>query len=158
MDFFSGLKKAYDSLGEEITKTFDSSQTGEDGGTTSPREEGDLSSSSTAITTAVPRSPEPAASGTIAVGDQSSVYATPSAVSQQQNVPQHTDEDGGWGQWENQPLMSPARKTKIVRTGCIFIHVGLEVPKHHNTALRIENPTAQSCTLCPKSYCGTQSK
>jgi hypothetical protein len=30
MAFFSGLKAAYDSLGNEITKTFDSSQGGQD--------------------------------------------------------------------------------------------------------------------------------
>lgn len=106
MDFFSGLKKAYDSLGEEITKTFDSSQSGEDTAVskTSPQEQDEFS----ATPTSHRRSPKP-----VGDEDQSSVYATPLAVSHSRKVDQVSD-DGGWGQWESQPLMSTTTKTKEV--------------------------------------------
>ena len=107
MDFFSGLKKAYDSLGDEITKTFDSSQTSEDINAGSSREEGDLSSTPRAGSRSPAAEPPPATGG-----DQSSIYATPSAVSQQQKTRQSSEDDGGWGQWENQPLVS-STSTKV---------------------------------------------
>ena len=102
MDFFSGLKKAYDSLGEEFTKTFDSSQSGEDTATSggSPREQD-----------ATPRSHR-TSPGPTSDGDQPSVYTTPLAVSQK--VDQSSQDDEGWGKWEDQPLMSATTKTKEV--------------------------------------------
>ena len=118
MDFFSGLKKAYDSLGEEISKTFDSSQSNEDvKATTSPlKAQGDLSSTPV-VAKAAPksRSPEPRDSA----GNQSSLYATPPTGAGQRGG-QGSSDDGGWGQWENQPLM--AAKTKV--GGC-FCMAGL---------------------------------
>lgn len=107
MDFFSGLRKAYDSLGEEITKTFDSSHSGEDipASKTSAREQNEFS----ATPTRHRRSPEKAGDE-----DQSSVYTTPLAVNHK--VAQDSQDDGGWGQWENQPLISATTKTKEVCT------------------------------------------
>jgi hypothetical protein len=109
MDLFSGLKKAYDSFGEEISKTFDSSQSNEDAkAITSPlKEQGDLSATPVGAKAAPSKSlsPEPASTG----GDQSSVYATPPTGAGQRRG-QGSSNDGGWGQWENQPLM--AAKTK----------------------------------------------
>ena len=107
MDFFSGLKKAYDSLGEEISKTFDSSQSSEDAKTTTSlqKEQGDLSATPVAKdASSRSRSPKPTSAG-----DQSSLYATPPTGSGQRRG-QGSSDDGGWGQWENQPLM--AAKTK----------------------------------------------
>ena len=108
MDFFSGLKKAYDSLGDEITKTFDSSQTSDDINAASSQEQDDLSLTPQAHS----RSPETPATGG-AGGDQSSIYATPSAVSQQKKAQQSSEDDGGWGQWENQPLVSTSTKVTM---------------------------------------------
>lgn len=111
MDFFSGLKKAYDSLGEEISKTFDSSQSSEDAKTTTSavNEQGDLSA--TPLAKAAPsRSPEPASAG-----DQSSLYATPPTGAGQRRS-QGSSDDGGWGQWENQPLLAVKTKTQGVCT------------------------------------------
>ena len=106
MDFFSGLKKAYDSLGEEITKTFDPSHSGEDtaASKTPAREQEEFS----ATPTSQRRSPKP-----VEDEDQSSVYTTPLAVSQRHKVDRGSD-DGGWGQWESQPLMSATTKSKEV--------------------------------------------
>lgn len=104
MDFFSGLKKAYDSFGEEITKTFDSSQSGEDtkADTTASHEQGDLPATPINSRT----SPE------LMAGDQSSVYTTPLATNQRQD--QNSLDIGGWGQWESQPLMAANAKTHAV--------------------------------------------
>ena len=103
MDFFSGLKKAYDSLGDEITKTFDSSKSAEDisQSVSSPSHgQGDLSVTS-----------RDDSKSTEAERDQSSVYNTPLAASTQKV----TDEEG-WGQWEEKPAK---RKTHGVQV-CIY--------------------------------------
>ena len=112
MDFFSGLKKAYDSLGEEISKSFDSAQSSE-GTTTSRSALKEQDGLSTTPKAAPSRSPEPAA------GDQSSLYATPPTTGNQKRG-QGSSDDGGWGQWENQPLMAAKSKTQGVS---IILHV-----------------------------------
>ena len=115
------LKKAYDSLGEEITKTFDSSQSSEDAKTTTIAlaEQGDLSA--TPIAKAAPsRSPEPASAG-----DQSSLYVTPPTGAGQRRD-QGLSGDGGWGQWENQPLLAAKSKNQGVCTctcACVCVCV-----------------------------------
>ena len=120
MDLFSGLKKAYDSLGEEISKTFDSSQSNEDPkATTSPlKEQGDASATPVGVkaTPSSSRSPEPASTG-----DQSSLYATPPTGAGQWRG-QGSLNDGGWGdQWENQPLMAAKTKNQGV---CMRVYGG----------------------------------
>ena len=120
MDFFSGLKKAYDSLGEEISKTFDSSQSSEDSKATTDflngQDEVDLSTPPK-VATCTSRSPEPTASR-----EQSTLHATPPPSAGQKRS-QESSDNGGWGQWENQPLMASKTNTREVPCVCVCVRM-----------------------------------
>lgn len=103
-------------MGEEISKTFDSSQLSEDANASgSPlKEQGDLSATPVVTEAAPPssrsRSPEMATAG-----DQ---LSTPPTGAGQMNG-QGSSDGGGWGQWENQPLMATKTKNREV---CMYVY------------------------------------